>query len=165
MQAKFNAWTVALACSALVLIVTLPINAQASSKVTLQEELTKQQNLLSDGSQKLTDAAKDFQEAMSILQTKRDYAKARQMMTQADKTLADGEKLLSNAQRIDAKLLQEIKRTGEAGRKMMKGARLMRDGLTMAMKDEKALSRAHKITREGQGMLERGQKIVAAPQL
>jgi hypothetical protein len=48
---------------------------------------------------------------------------------------------------------------------MLQGARLMRNGMTMMMKDENALSRAHKITREGQGMLERGQKIVTAAQL
>jgi hypothetical protein len=165
MEAQFKAWTVALACSALVLIVTPASIAQATSKGTMQEEITKQQNLMSEGSQKVTDASKTLQEAMRILETKQDYAKARQMITEADKTMADGEKLLTDAQRIDASLLQEIRKTGEAGRKMMQGARLIRNGITMMMKDERALSRAHKITREGQGLLERSQMIVTAPQL
>jgi hypothetical protein len=164
MEGQFKAWTTALACSALVLIVTPAAIAQTSSKGNMQEEITKQQNLMSEGSQKVMDASKKFQEAMRILETRQDYAKARQMITEADKTVADGEKLLTEAQRIDASLLQDIRRTGETGRKLMQGARLMRNGITMMMKDEKALSRAHRITREGQGMLERSQKIVMAPQ-
>jgi hypothetical protein len=165
MEAQFKSWAVALACSTLVLMVTPAAIAQASSKGTMQEEMTNQQNLMSEGSQKVTDASKKLQEAMRNLETKQDYAKARQMITEAGKTMMDGEKLLAHAQRIDARLLQDIKRTGEAGRKMMEGARLMRNGMTMMMKDEKALSRAHKITREGQGMLDRSQKIVTSAQL
>ncbi|MGO9119593.1 MAG: hypothetical protein ACLQPD_18535 [Desulfomonilaceae bacterium] len=98
---------------------------------------------------------------MSLLDAKQDYAKARQMITEADKTMAVGEKELSEAQRVDVKLLQDIRRSEEAGRKMMIGAKLMRNGVTMLMKDEKAVSTAHKIAGEGQGILDRVQKTVS----
>ena len=162
--AQFKTWTVALACSALVLILAPHSIAQTSSKGSMQQEVTKQQALMSDGSQKVLGASRKCQEAMRILEPKRDHTKAGQMTTEANKRMADGEKQLIEVQKLDALLLEEIGGFGEPSQKMTHGTKLMRNGMPL-MKDEEALSSAQKITREGQGMLERGQKIVMTPRL
>jgi hypothetical protein len=165
MRAQSRVWTVALICSALMFITAPRSIAQTSSQSTMQQEMTKQETLMSDGSQKVVDASKKMQEAMKILETGKDYAKARQLMTEADKTMKQGQELIASAEKIDATMLQELRRGEEAGREMMKGAKLMRNGMQMMMKDEQALSRATRLTREGHGMLERGQKVVMSRQL
>jgi HD superfamily phosphodiesterase len=116
MQPQFKTWTVALACSALVLIVTPHSIAQTSSKGTTQQEMAKQKTLMSDGSQKVMDASKKMREAMRILDTKRDYAKAKQLLTEADKTMAEGQKLIAEAENIDVTLLQDLRRNEDARR-------------------------------------------------
>ncbi len=151
----------ALACGALAIILTHPAIAQTSSKGALQEQLTKEQELTTDGSQKLMDASKKFDEAMRILDSNQDYAKAKQMITEAAWIVAAGDKELSEAQRLDVKLLQDIRKSEQAGQKMVEGASIMRYGARMLMKQEKAASRAHKIMGEGQGILDRAQKTVS----
>ena len=120
MQSQFRSWTVALACSALVLIVAPQSIAQTLSNGTAQQAMTKQQALMTDGSQKVMDASKKMQHAVQILNEKGDYAKARQLLAEANKTMTQGAKLIAYAERIDAALLQDVRRTEEAGRQMMK---------------------------------------------
>ncbi len=151
----------ALACGALAIILTHPTIAQASSKGALQEQLTKEQELTTDGSQKLMDASKKFDEAMNLLDTKQDYAKAIKTVTEADWTMAAGEKELSEAQKLDDKLLQEIRKSEQSGQKMVEGASIMRYGARMLMKQEKAGSRAHKIVGEGKGILDKAQETAS----
>ncbi|MGB6068844.1 MAG: hypothetical protein WBG50_28880 [Desulfomonilaceae bacterium] len=162
MRTQFRIWTAGLACTAVLLTVTPFAVAQAPAKGALQEEFTRQQNLAFEGSQKIADASNKLQDAMRTVRAEHDYSKTRQMISEADKTMADGIKQLSDAQKLQTKLLQDIRRTGEAGGIMMQGARLMRKGMAMIMRDENALSTAQRITREGQSMLERGRMMVAA---
>ncbi len=165
MDAHSRAWAMAVACSALVLIIASVSIAQTSSRGAMQQEMTKQKSLMSDGSRKIMDASKKMQEAMSILETKKDYSKASQLIIEAYRTMVEGEKLTAYAERIDTALLQDLRQAEEAGRPMIKGAKLMRNGLRMITEDEQALSRARKITREAHGMSGRGKKIVTALQL
>jgi len=162
MPVQFKAWTVALACSAVVLMVAPQAIAQTSPKGTMQQQITKRQALMSEGSQKIMDASKKLREAMKIMQEQKGYPRARQMMTHADKTMLQGERLLNGASKIDAMLLQDTRTSLEAERKMMKGARLMQNGMLTMMNDEKALSRAHRIVTEGHDLLKQGQNAVMA---
>ncbi len=84
------------------------------------------------------------------------------MMSEADKTMAEEVKQLSEVRKLQTGLLQNIRRLGVAGGNMMEGARLVRKGIAMMVRAGKALSRVDGITKKGQGKLKRGQKMVAA---
>jgi hypothetical protein len=119
-----------------------------------------------DGLQNVLGASKRFQEAVCFLKTQHDYTTAGQMTIEPRKGMANREKQVIGLQNFADMLPEEITRSAGAGRKIMHGAKLSRNAmLLLMMKDEKALSRAEKITREGHGMLERGQKIVMTPRL
>jgi hypothetical protein len=108
--------------------------------------------------------SKEIREAKQILNTKHCCANTPQMATDSRKNKAEREKQLLDSQKIEAALLAEMNRAREFDRKMLQGAKPIQDD-TLLMKDEKSLSRAEKITREGHGMLERVQKIVMTPRL
>jgi hypothetical protein len=164
MQAQFKAWVVALGCSALVIIVPARSIAQTSPKDPMQQEVMRQQTLMFDGSQKVMDASMKMQGAMKLLEIDRDHSKSKQIIAEAERTMADGEKMIADARKTEVKLTEDLTRTGSAGRRIMEGARLVRSGMLMVMKDEQALSGAQKIVKQGNTMLEQGQKIVAAAQ-
>ncbi len=162
-QALLRTWIVVLTCSALVTIYAPHSVAQPLSKGSGLQAMTIQQAVVSDGPQNMLGALKRFQEAACFLKTQHDCAKAGQMAIEARKEMANKVVALQN---LADMLPEEITRSAGAGRKIMHGAKLSRNAmLLLMMKDEKALSRAEKITREGHGMLERGQKIVMTPRL
>ena len=138
MQAQSRAWTVALACSALWLLVAANHSfARTSANSPRHHKITRQKFSMPDGSQKLM----------------------------ADKTVFERRILFAHAERLDAILVQDLRRAEEAARQMMKRAKLIRNAMQMIIKDEQAMSRAQKTPSEGHGILERSQMILAAPRL
>jgi hypothetical protein len=161
----FRTLIVALACSALVAVPASHCVAQTSIGGGRPSEITTQHAGITYGSQKVLGATKNYQAGSRVLKTAHDYAKAGQTATEANKSMAEREKQLVEPQKLEATLLEEISRSGKIGRKVIQGTKLIHSDMLTMMKDEKTLSRAEKITREGHGTLERGQKIVMTPRL
>jgi hypothetical protein len=163
-QPYFRTLTVALACIALVAIPVHHSGAQTSSESGMPHDISKQQVSMSDCSQQVLDVSKEIREPKRILNTKHCCANTPQMATGSRKSKAEREKQLLDSQKIEAALLAEMNRSREFALKMLPSAKPIQDD-ALLMKDEKALSRAETITREGHGMLERGQKLVMTPRL
>jgi len=166
MQALFRTWTVALVFSALVAFVAPHSFAQTTSKGSKHQEVTWRQVLLCECSPEVLSQSKIPPEANGVLKTQPDYSNSEQTTTEAQTRMAHQEKQLIWLPNLKPMLLEEMNSSAKAGRKILSGAKLIPDGMVLLMmKEEKALSRAEKITREGHGTLERGQKIVMTPRL
>ncbi len=165
-QALFRTWTVAVVFSALVAFVAPHSFAQTTSKGSKHQEVTWRQVLLCECSPEVLNPSKIPLEANGVLKTQPDYSNSEQTTTEAQTRMAHQEKQLIWLPNLKPMLLEEMNSSAKAGRKIMRGAKLVSGGiLLLMMKDDKTLSRAERNTREGHGTLERGQKILMTPRL
>jgi hypothetical protein len=165
-QPLFRTWTAALVCSALVAILGYQSFAQTTSGGNRHQETTRQQILMSQCPTTVSRAWESLGQTMRALKTQFDWTNFEQITTQAQARLASQEMRLFWPHDLRLMLTEETSGSVEAGRKIMRGAKLVSGGiLLLMMKDDKTLSRAERDTREGHGTLERGQKILMTPRL
>jgi hypothetical protein len=166
MQPLFRTWTVALASSALVAIFGCHVFAQATSGGSRHQETARQQILISKCPTAVSRAWENLGQTMRLLKTQFGLTNCEQATTQAQARLAKQEMQIFWPHDLRLMLTEETNGSVEAGRKITRGASLVPGEIILPMmKDDKTLSRAERNTREGHGMLERGQEILMKPRL
>ncbi len=165
-QRLFRTWTVTLVCSALVAILAYHVSAQTTYIGIRHQAATGEQILMSKCPTTVSRSWKSLAQTMRNLKALSDWTNFEPITSQAQARLADRETHIFWPHGLGLMLTEETSGSIEAGQKIMRGAKVIPSGmLVLMMKDDKTLSGAERTTREGHGMLERGQKILMTPRL
>ncbi|MFA6222817.1 MAG: hypothetical protein WC647_10950 [Desulfomonilaceae bacterium] len=147
--------TVILVCP--LFIATDPVKALDKGLDKKSSELSKQEmisarSMAQNGSRKMMDGAKMLQESMNVMKQSKDKATATAMTNIAIQMMAEGEKMVTEAQELAQKnpsIKGQLKPIINSCVKMMGGCQLMREGAGMMLDNEHDRSWAEETVAKG----------------
>jgi hypothetical protein len=117
-----------------------------------KQEIMSARSLAQNGSRKMMDGAKMLQESMNIMRQSGDKAKSTAMMNIAIQMMAEGEKMVTEAQELAQKnpsIEGQLKPIISSCVKMMGGCQLMREGAGMMLDNKHDRSWAEETVAKG----------------
>lgn len=117
-----------------------------------KQEMISARSMAQNGSRKMMDGAKMLQESMNIMKQSKDKAKATAMLNIAIQMMAEGEKMVTEAQELAQKhpsIKGQMKPIISSCVKMMGGCQLMREGAGMMLGNEHDRSWAEETVAKG----------------